>query len=201
MAASGAPKYQHAAIRTHGQFPVVAGCAGYLARIAAAARHPHDLTQVLVLPANIVDPGAIAAQRWKEFENVVFVTRQSRWFAGQRFAEKPAERFEDDDILAGDFLRPAWHSCLKAIGGDFHRKAWRRIDNAGIGDVKRDVGLRACRDVDPVNSTRGPIDDARGIRSEIHVRVHAVNGPAFLHVLIELVDEHSFRTGLEVFYE
>ena len=95
----------------------------------------------------------------------------------------------------------ACHLCLKLIRRNLDTGARRFHDCAGVFDLKIDLLDVSSFYADGMNLAFGPKINVFAIRAPIHIWIHALHAPRLLHVLVELIENHSLFAALKVFYE
>src|SRR5204863_668906 len=102
---------------------------------------------------------------------------------------KVAERFIYHAPAIGADMREPRHLHIEAILADALVDVERVLDEAGAGDMERDVRDRLGRDVDAVDVPASPVDDRSAIRSPANARIDVMDRPSLLHVALKPVGQ------------
>ena len=165
---------------------------------AAASADRTDRSEAVVGPRYIDDASAVIRPCREEFEPVARIGEAARLAAGKRFHVKLAEGFEHSALAVRRHRGETRHGGRKRVRRYGHLGARRIDDGSRILHMERNFPHGARGEIEATNLAAGPEDETFRVRRPVHVRVGAVDGPDFLHVLIEIVVNLALCSGFQI---
>ena len=178
----------------------MAGSVDHGADVPAPCIRHHDAGEILVRPSHEDDVPAVAGPAGKCLERDVLAGERSRRAAIHVLDPETGERFEHDlpPIGADD-----------GVFRDRGREAFGRDRNDRVGSIRYTAGIVHAERYDGPARTVGihapqlaarPEHDAAPVGRPVHVRIHAVDRPGFLHVHVEIAVNHAFPAAGDVLH-
>ena len=156
-----------------------------------------DAPHLGVRPRGVDDPLAVAREGREEFQSIVFrdPTRLAR---RQRLHIEPAERAVDNALAIGRHTHVAQHADREFVRIDLLRKPQRLVDGLFDASGERNRRSPSGRRVHLPDLSFAPDHERAAVGRPGVLRIHAVDGPGFLEILVDVAKELAIAAALEI---